>query len=288
MLFGICPTPRPWWQSRKQLHNWVVLVEDLDFDGIFMPDHHMLPFMSNNLLDAWTMLSYFAALTSRIRLGSDVSPVPRWIPSHLAKVIATVDYISGGRVIAGLGVGTVPEEFINYSTGWDEAPVRFEKFKEGLEIILRLWTEDKVTFEGKYYKLKDAVLLPKPLQKPHPPLWCGGLRRRMLEVAARFFDGWVFPRLVPGASLPPEEFEKRVKIIERYAREHNRELKNFTFAVLGSITDTAEIIEAFRNAGCQYYIVELFKGPGLTNPFSPNEYVDVTKRFARDIIPSFK
>ncbi|MEM2104278.1 MAG: LLM class flavin-dependent oxidoreductase [Candidatus Bathyarchaeia archaeon] len=289
MRFGICPTARPWWDNLKQLHDWVVEVERLGYDGIFMPDHHMVPRMGNELVDAWTTLSYCAAITHTIKLGSDVTPLPRWVPSQLAKVIATVDVLSNGRTIAGLGAGAIPDEFINYSPyGWDEASVRVEKFIEGLQVIIRLWTEEKVTFQGKYYKLKDAVLLPKPVQKPYPPIWAGGMKTRMLKITAIHFNGWVFPRLVPGKALPPEEFELQVRTIKQYAKKYGRNLNDFTFGVLGSINDKAETIDSFRQLGCQYYIAELFKGPGLASPYPANQYIDASKKFAEEIIPSFK
>lgn len=287
MRFGICPTPRPWWASKRQLHDWILQVENLGFDAIFLPDHCMLPIVTNDLMDTWITHSYIAAITERIRLGSNVSPVPRYIPSYLAKMLATVDYLSNGRIIAGLGAGGVPDEFVNYSLGFDAPSVRVDKFREGVEIILKLWMEDKVTYNGKYYKLKDAILSPKPAQKPRPPIWSGCLGNRMLKITAKFFDGWIFPRLVPRAYLPIQEFEKRTKTLREYAKGYGRDLSNFTFAVLGSIDDDIETIEEYRNSGCNYYIVELFKGPGLSNPYSSNEYIAVTKRFAQEIIPSF-
>ncbi|MEM1565641.1 MAG: LLM class flavin-dependent oxidoreductase [Candidatus Bathyarchaeia archaeon] len=287
MRFGICPTPHPWWESRKQLHSWISLVESVGFDAIFLPDHCMLPIISNNLVDAWVTLSYIAAITEHVRLGTNVSPITRYMPSYLAKMLATVDYLSNGRIIAGLGAGAIPEEFINFSFGFDPPSVRVDKFQESVEILLKLWTEDKVSYNGQYYKLKDAVLLPKPVQKPHPPLWSGCLGNRMLKITAKYFNGWIFPRSVPKAYLPIQEFVSRVKIIKDYAANYGKDLGNFTFAVLGSINDSPEIIEEYEKAGCNYYIVELFKGPGLSNPYSPNEYLSVTKKFAQEVVSSF-
>ncbi|MBS7640643.1 MAG: LLM class flavin-dependent oxidoreductase [Candidatus Bathyarchaeia archaeon] len=287
MRFAICPTPRPWWENKKQLHDWVQLAEDLGFDAIFLPDHCMLPIVTNELVDAWVTLSYISAITERIRLGTNVSPLPRYTPSYLAKMISTVDYLSNGRTIVGLGAGAVPEEFINYSLGFDSPSVRVDKFREGVEIMLKLWTEDKVTYDGKYYRLKDAVLYPKPLQKPHPPIWSGCLGDRMLKITAKYFNGWIFPRSVPRAYLPIQEFEKRARAIREYAKKYGRDMRNFTFAVLGSINDDAKIIEEYMHAGCNYYIVELFKGPGLSNPYSSGEYLEVTRKFAKEIMPSF-
>jgi len=104
LYFGINPSPHPW-PDIKKFGEWCIRVEELGYDAIFMPDHYDLPvpqFPSNVLLDAWTTLAYIAARTDKIKVGSLVSPIPRWIPSQLAKVIATVDLLSGGRVIAGV------------------------------------------------------------------------------------------------------------------------------------------------------------------------------------------
>ncbi|MEM2370626.1 MAG: LLM class flavin-dependent oxidoreductase [Candidatus Bathyarchaeia archaeon] len=297
LKFGITPSPY-FWGDFQRFVEWCMKVEEMGFDAILIPDHYQFPvppFYSNELVDAWTTLSYISAKTSRIKLGSLVSPIPRYIPSQLAKLIANVDLLSKGRVIAGFGVGYSPEEFINYSPthSFDEPKILFEKFKEGVEIILKLWKEDKVTFKGKYYTLNDAVLLPKPLQRPRPPLWIGGVGRQMLEVAAKFFDCWV-PPIVPSRITTlhtlqsTEQYEKRVRIIQEYLKRFRRKISDFTFGALlrfASESDVEreaiDIIERYKKAGSQYFVIE----------FSPNqikEYMKLTEKFARGVVPSFR
>ncbi|MEM1586971.1 MAG: LLM class flavin-dependent oxidoreductase [Candidatus Bathyarchaeia archaeon] len=291
--FGINPTPHPWPNLRK-LVEWCVKVEDLGYDGIFVPDHYDLPsppFPSNDLVDVWTTLSYISAKTTTIKVGSIVSPIPRWIPSQLAKVIANVDVLSEGRVIAGFGVGFYPPEFINYSPthSFDDDRTRIEKFEEGVQLILRLWTEDKVTFNGKYYRLRDAVLQPKPKQKPHPPLWSGGMGPRALRIAAKYFDGWIAHRAPsPHRITSLEDYEGRIKMIRGYLDKFGRDPSKFTFAFLlmigldlKSIGDSVKFIEEHKGVGCQYFIVE------FTPPPPPQKYVELSERFAREVIPSF-
>lgn len=293
LKFGISPSPLQWWTKIEQLEKWIENVENLGYDGVFIPDHYNLPvppFPSNELVETWTTLAYIAGKTAKIKLGSVVSPVPRWVPSQLAKVIATVDVLSNGRVIAGFGAGYYQSEFVNYAPSGtlDEPSVRFEKFLEGLQIILKLWSEEKVTFNGKHYKLADAVLMPKPVQKPHPPIWSGGQRTRMMEITAKYFDGWIPHRfkgdaraqVTPGIPSP-EVYETCVKKIKENLRKCGRDEKKFTFGVLGELGFDNETIEKYKEAGCQYYIVE------LVPPANPTQYMELTKKFAEEIIPSF-
>ncbi|MEM1515746.1 MAG: LLM class flavin-dependent oxidoreductase [Candidatus Bathyarchaeia archaeon] len=297
MKFGLSLSPHQWWKETKQLDMCIQKAEELGYDAIFVPDHYDLPPPSNLphplLVDCWTTLSYIAAKTSTIKIGSLVSPVPRWIPSQLAKVIASVDILSNGRVIAGLGAGYTGDEFINYSpTGvFAEPKIRFEMFLEGVEVIIKLWTMESVTFKGKYYTLNNASLFPKPVQKPRPPIWSGGGRSRLLKATTRCFEGWA-PTIfdVPTEFgtipiLPPEEYKVRVERIRGYLRNFGRDESSFTFAVLGSIDVNAEYIDRYKSAGCQYYIADVLP-PGKPYP-DPEQSVKKVEKFANEIISSF-
>jgi alkanesulfonate monooxygenase SsuD/methylene tetrahydromethanopterin reductase-like flavin-dependent oxidoreductase (luciferase family) len=297
MKFGITPTPYVWGDIQRFM-EWCVKVEEMEFDAILMPDHYQFPvppFYSNNLVDAWTTLSYISAKTSKIRLGSIVSPIPRYIPSQLAKLIANVDLLSNGRVIAGFGVGYCSEEFVNYSPAsfFDEPRVLFEKFKEGLDIILKLWKNDKVTFKGKYYALTDAVLLPKPFQKPHPPLWVGGMGKLMLKMAAKFFDCWIPPAIPLRVSTlrtmqSIEKYESCMRTIQEHLKHYGRKISDFTFGVLlrfaleanDLVREATHTIERYKNSGCQYAVIEF-------SPTQLKKYTELTKTFAQEVMPSF-
>jgi len=297
MKFGITPTSY-FWDDLQKFSDWCVKVEETGFDAILVPDHYQFPvppFYSNSLIEAWTTLSYVSAKTSKIRLGSIVSPIPRYIPSQLAKVIASVDLLSNGRVIAGFGIGYCPDEFVNYSPvfRFEESNVLFEKFKEGLEIIIELWENDKVTFKGKYYTLTEAVLLPKPLQKPRPPLLIGGVGRRTLKIAAKFFDYWVPPVIPQRISTlnvirSTKEYEDCKKIIQGHLKHFKRETSGFTFGVLlrfsaennELVREATSIIERYRSVGCQYVVIEF-------SPTRLKNYIELTKMFAKEVMPSF-
>lgn len=291
MKFAVSPSPHLWWRNIKDLELWISEVESCGYDAVLIPDHYNLPvpdFPSNELLDAWSMLSFIAARTERIKIGTCVTPIPRYVPSQLAKVIATVDVLSEGRVIAGFGAGWYLDEFINYSPHglFDEPKVRVEKFLEGLQIITRLWMEDNVTFNGKYYKLKNTVLFPKPKQKPHPPLWLGGLGSFMLKTAAKYFNAWLPPRSRPRGeigALTPEKYEQGVNTIKAHLKEYNRNINAFTFALLGWITDDVNLIEKYVQAGCQYYVVDITPYVSSSNI----KHAELIRKFAEDVMPLF-
>ncbi|MEM3550866.1 MAG: LLM class flavin-dependent oxidoreductase [Candidatus Bathyarchaeia archaeon] len=297
MKFGVSHSPHQWWTKTEQFEEWILKVEEMGYDGIFVPDHYNLPFPPKaSLVDAWTTLSYIAAKTSTVKIGSLVSPVPRWLPSQLAKIIASVDILSRGRVIAGFGAGFYQDEFVNYapSGSFDDPRVRLERLLEGVKLILELWTKENVNFEGKYYTLKKALLYPKPIQKPHPPIWCGGRRQRILEITARYFNGWV-PSIfeVPknfdiSASVisSPEEYGSCVERIKGLFRKFGREETSFTFGILGEVNFDFDLIEKYRVAGCQYYIVDVVP-PGKQIP-KPTECLGLTEKFAKEVMPSFK
>lgn len=293
MKFGISPSPFCWWTTLEQFSEWIQTVDESGYDGVFIPDHYNLPvppFPSNKLVDAWTTLSYIAAKTKNVKLGTVVSPLPRWIPSQLAKAIAMVDVLSRGRVLAGFGAGYYENEFVNYAPNGalDPPKVRLEKFVEGIQVILKLWCEEKTNFEGKHYRLIDAVMEPKPIQKPHPPIWSGGQRRHMMEVTAKYFDGWVPHRFkgdaraqaTPGLEAP-EKYAMQVEKIKKLLKKFGRDADKFTFASLGAINFDINLIEEWQRAGCQYYIVE------IAPPAKPEHYIELTKKFAEEIFPSF-
>ena len=119
-----------------------------------------------------------------MRIGTLVTPIPFRPPGILAKIVSTLDVISSGRAILGVGAGWSQTEFEGYSE-WTDGKTRVDKTEEGVQLILKLWQEAKVEFQGKFYKAKGAILDPKPVQKPHPPLLFGGVSPRTLRLAGQ-------------------------------------------------------------------------------------------------------
>ncbi len=159
--------------------DWLALAETaerLGFEALFRSDHYFSARGANGRgsTDAWVLLAALAARTDRIRLGTLVSPVTFRLPSVLAKSVATVDEISGGRVEIGMGAGWWTEEHTQFGFPFPPTRERFEMLEEQLEIVHRLLTEERFSFDGRHYTLADAEFLPKPVQRPRPPIVLGG------------------------------------------------------------------------------------------------------------------
>lgn len=177
--------------------------EDTGMDAIYVVDHLYLPpnryagYTWTNpdepfFLEAWTVLAAIAQATHRIRLGPQVSPLTFRHPSMLAKMSTTVDLISNGRMVLQLGAGWHREEHEAYGFPFEEKfGPRFEALVEGVEIIRGLWeSEGRFSYEGKHFTLKDAPFWPKPVQKPSPPIWFGGMGKKIRSMVAKYGDGW--------------------------------------------------------------------------------------------------
>jgi probable F420-dependent oxidoreductase len=144
--------------------------------------------------EIWTLLAAIAAITERIRIGALVLCNSYRNPALLAKMASSLDVISNGRLIFGIGAGWMEEEYAAYGYGFPRPRVRAEQLDEALEIIKRLFTQPSATFEGKYYAVREAVNNPKPMQQPHPPILIGGAGEKLLlPLVARHADIWNCP-----------------------------------------------------------------------------------------------
>lgn len=158
--------------------------EALGFRELWVTENTIDP---ANCFDALTLLSYTAAVTSTIRLGVAVVVLPVHSPLEVAHRVATLDYLSGGRAVLGVGIGPNPR-FVNFQVPLEH---RVTRFRESIALMKALWTEDKVTFSGKIYSVSDAMMGPKPVQKPYPPIWLGGDHPANLKRAVEIGDGWI-------------------------------------------------------------------------------------------------
>jgi F420-dependent oxidoreductase-like protein len=194
--------------------------EQLGYHSLWLFDHfYHFPFPDNvTILEPWTLMSVLAGATSRIRMGTMVLCNGYRPPALLAKMAATLDVLSGGRLEFGYGAGWHQEEFAGY--GYDFPPVatRIRQMEEGLTVIKQLWTEERASHLGKYYRLDKAFCDPKPVQRPHPPITIGGGGEKMLlRAVARHADIWnYFP-----APLP--EFEHKTRVLEEHCRTLGRD-----------------------------------------------------------------
>jgi probable F420-dependent oxidoreductase len=184
MKFGFIPTEGG--AFYREALTEVERGEALGFDSVWMEEHHGVP--NHYWPSPLVVLTGFATRTSRLRLGTDVVVMPFYDPVRLAEDGAMLDVISGGRFVLGVAIGYKPDEFALYRT---PLPGRGARFEEGLAVIRALWTQDTVTHAGPHYPLTEARLEPKPLQKPHPPIWIGGWGDLTLRRAAQLGDAWV-------------------------------------------------------------------------------------------------
>jgi F420-dependent oxidoreductase-like protein len=174
--------------------QWLALseaCERLGFEGLFTSDHYfsVMGAAGRGSSDAWTVLSALAARTERLRLGTLVSPVTFRLPTVLAKVAMTVDHISGGRVEIGMGAGWWEEEHRTHGIPFPPTNERMQMLEEQLEIVHGLLSEEVFSFRGKHYTLQDCRLVPKGVQRPHPPIIVGGKGGpRISRLVARWAD----------------------------------------------------------------------------------------------------
>jgi F420-dependent oxidoreductase-like protein len=224
--------------------QWCDLADACEAHGVatlYRSDHYISQAdeAGNVAHDAWTTLAALAARTTTLRFGTLVSPATFRQPALLANAAATVDHVSGGRIELGLGAGWMEREHRAYGFPFPETRVRLEMLAEQLEIVHRLWTEERVDFHGRHYTLEDAPGRPKPVQQPHPPLLVGGGGTRgTAEPAARFADEYNTP------FVSPEGFAQiRAKVsaaCERIGRDPNSmRFSTMTGCLIGTTRDEA-------------------------------------------------
>jgi alkanesulfonate monooxygenase SsuD/methylene tetrahydromethanopterin reductase-like flavin-dependent oxidoreductase (luciferase family) len=164
-------------QENVTWHDWCALAAACEEHGIatlFRSDHYISQSDEFHGVahDAWTTIAALAARTTTLRFGTLVSPATFRAPGLLANAVATADHVSGGRVELGIGAGWMEREHRAFGFDFPDTSVRVERFAEQLEIVHRLWTEERVDFRGLHYTLEDAPGLPKPVQQPRPPNHC--------------------------------------------------------------------------------------------------------------------
>jgi len=167
--------------------------EDAGFESAWVFDH-LTPLYGDPggpCMEAYTLLAALAASTSRIRLGALVTGVTYRHPSVLAAEVVTVDHVSGGRVNLGIGAAWHADEHRRLGIDFPSAKDRAGRLEEAIQVVKLLWTRDAADFDGRYYRLEGGYLHPRPVQRPHPPLWVGaGGERLMLPIVGRHADVW--------------------------------------------------------------------------------------------------
>src|SRR5919202_331766 len=181
----------------------MVLSESLGFDSVWLTEHH---FSDYGLSAAPSVLAAtLAARTSRVNIGTAVYVIPFHNPVRLAEETASLDILSGGRLVVGIGRGNRPLEFVGHQIAQDESRTRME---EGVKVLIAAWTQDKVTFNGRYWRLNNLPVEPKPVQKPHPPLAVAATSDESITWTAR--NGWRLLSSGLGTALPTLQRQRRL------------------------------------------------------------------------------
>ncbi len=229
----------------KTIEKIALEAEKIGYDSIWSSDHFFLDDKSEdrNCLEAWTLLSALAAVTKKIKIGTLVTCNSYRYPAVLAKMAATVDMISNGRLIFGFGAGWKEMEYNAYGIPFPSTLDRLYQMEEAIEIIKLLWTKPKVTYEGKYYQIKDAFAAPKPIQKPWPPIMIGGMGEKiLLKMVAKHADYCNF-MLKPKLERSLEILKAHCKVVGRDYDEIGKSL--FAVGIPIFVSKSEEEIENY-------------------------------------------
>ena len=249
---------------------------------------------SGEFLEQLTVLTFLAGITENIRLVPSVMIVPYRNPLLTAKMLATLDVLSEGRLTLGVGVGWMEEEF----QALDTPPFaeRGAVTDEYLQAFKELWTSDAPVFEGKYCRFSNINLLPKPVQKPYPPIWVGGQSRRAIRRAAQLGNGWHPVGAIPAAPLEPEDLAQDLVSLRRYAEQAQRDPSEIDVAVKAPLYDrqvtngperrrfsgdpeqVLQDIQTYEDIGVNHIIFDI-RSPDL------NETTDRMEWFAEVVMP---
>lgn len=277
------------------------------FDAVWVYDHfHTVPTPQlESVFECWTSMAALARDTKTVRLGQMVTCNSYRPPSLLAKMASCIDVMSRGRLILGIGAGWYEHEYLAYGYEFPETPERLRMLRESLQVIKAMWTQDQADFDGRYYRLRGAVNEPKPVQKPHPPIWIGGAGEKVtLKLVAQYGDACNFNADVATVKHKLDVLRQHCETV---GREYDSVLKTLEFyTILGDrkevdrvVADTArrtgqedsfvrswhplhgtaeriaEIMNEYVEAGIQYFIVNL-----------PNAFEGgVISRFAKEVFP---
>ena len=232
-----------------------VRAEALGFDSVWV-NHHVLNvgYVHDRLgerpyYDALVMLTWIAAHTSRVDVGTSVLVIPYLHPMVLAKELATLDHLCGGRLVIGVGVGSLPEENAALGVPYDS---RGKYCNEFIQVLRKLWTEERASFAGEFFTFDDIISSPKPLQKPHPPIVVGGNRPPALRRAARLGDGW------HPMNVSPDGVRRRLETVRAEAKKAQRDHVLATVQVrLDMRRVTLESVAEYADAGVSELVMSL-------------------------------
>ncbi|HSF30577.1 MAG TPA: LLM class F420-dependent oxidoreductase [Candidatus Tectomicrobia bacterium] len=277
--------------------------EHLGYDGIWVSDHIVIPASAvdrfgSMFYEPLTVLGFAAACTTRVRLGTTVIILPYRNPLVAAKVLSTLDILSGGRVTAGMAVGWTEDEFKALGVPFKERGALSDEY---IAAFKALWTQDKPTFRGQYVRFENIAFEPKPVQKPHIPIWIGGNSKRAIRRAVALGDCWHPTRPLV------EDVKAGVAYLHEVCAQRGRAPGSLTVAVrqplkfyagaeasvrrrplLGSAQKIIDDIGLYRDAGVQYLMLDTFYSAPELEHQTVEGMFEAIERFAADVMPKFQ
>lgn len=242
-----------------------------------------LPASMQNTYDPFTVLTFVAAHTQRVLLGTSVVVAPYRSPLVVAKMAATLDRLSAGRLILGVGAGWSGDEF--GAVGQPRAD-RNELTDEFLRVLYELWSAKEPSFEGKHYRVPRSIFLPKPLQSPRPPVWIGGNSKQAIRRVAELADGWH-----PTSRIGAAAIAERAKHLRRLAEEAGRDPGRITISLRwnafpslkekGDVEQVMQRLCEFRAAGVEHFCLEM----NIPEPTSLTVMLETMERFVQEVVP---
>jgi F420-dependent oxidoreductase-like protein len=298
MRFSIWPSPvRPW----DEIVELTKHCEDTGWDGVYFADHFMpngpdeTP-LDGPTLECWSVLAGLAVATSRLRLAPLVTSVTYRHPAVLANIAAAVDNMSHGRLLLGIGAGWQENEHAAYGLELGTIKQRLDRFDEATQVLVSLLREQRTTFSGNYFNIKDAPNQPAPVQQPIPILIGGAGEKRTMRTAARFADEW-------NSWTSPDVLAHKVGVLHKHCADVGRdpaEIKVSTQALLflgtdeewlkdkrgtgvaGTPSEVTDIIGQYKDAGCDEFII-----PDFTMGSMPRRK-DTCDLFINEVAPNFR
>jgi F420-dependent oxidoreductase-like protein len=284
--------------------------ERLGYDSVWLDDHFygVITPPSDDSLECWTLMAALARETSTIRFGTLVGCNNYRHPPLIAKMAASVDHISNGRLEFGLGAGWYEREYAAYGYDFPAIRTRLRQLEEALHICKLMWTEERATFAGQHYRVDKAWCNPKPLQKPHPPIMIGGGGEKvLLRIVAQYADRWNF-----GGSV--KEFQTKLPILAAHCRAVGRDFKVIEKSWFGNILieaseqrlqerlakraarlgAAADQLEDSMITGTPEKVIARIKqytAIGVTHfigMFGRVDRLGATELFAREVLPAFR
>jgi probable F420-dependent oxidoreductase len=277
--------------TRDGLRASAQAVEEAGFDSVWVSEHIVIPRKQVNrypgspsgkfplppdtpFLDSLSVLLFVAACTERVQLGSSVCILPWRNPVITAKELATLDVLSNGRLVFGVGAGWWAEEFAMLGVPFEHRGSRLDEY---IRLVKALWTEENPSFHGRFWQIEEVGFSPKPVQKPHPPIWVGGGVDAALRRAGRLGDAW------HAIYNKPEQLADNYATVQAYAREAGRDPQSVGLTLrMAAPTDAPQAIErlkAYADVGVSHVMLDMWAS-------SVDDFRAGVQRYAREVRPA--